>query len=521
MHNGPVTCGQGNTCKANLVDPIRVLIATSEVAPLAKTGGLADVCGALPAALKKEGVESIVMMPAYRCALKSGLPMEPTGIRFDIPIAGKVSSGELIRSELPDGTTIYLVRQDDYFDRPELYREDDCDYPDNCERFVFFCRAVLESLSLIDFQADLIHCNDWPTGLIPAYLRLEYGHAEGYRDLASIMTIHNMAYQGVFWHWDMLLTGLDWKHFNYQELEFWGNINLLKAGLVFADALTTVSPKYAEEIQCEPLGCGLEGLLQDRADDLSGIINGVDYGVWNPQIDPFLPVRFDLSNWQSGKPKCKAELQRELGLPIEPNVPLIGLVGRLADQKGWDLVAEVMQQWLPSESAQWAILGSGDACYQDLLSQLASDWPQKVGCKLAFSNELAHRIEAGCDMFLMPSQFEPCGLNQLYSLKYGSVPVVRATGGLADTIMDTTPETLAAGSANGFSFQQYESNSVESTLRRACEVYSDQPEQWGQIVETGMAQDWSWETSAEKYAALYRETVSRARTKQNATRPLA
>jgi starch synthase len=502
------------------VDSIRVLIATSEVAPFAKTGGLADVCGALPAALKREGVEPIVMMPAYRSALKSGLPMEPTGVKFDIPIAGKVASGELIRSELPDGTTVYLVRQDDYFDRPELYRENDDDYPDNCERFVFFCRAVLESLRLLEFQADLIHCNDWPTGLIPAFLRLEYEQAQGYQDLASIMTIHNMAYQGVFWHWDMLLTGLDWKHFNYHELEFWGNINLLKAGLVFADALTTVSPKYAEEIQCEPFGCGLEGLLQARSDDLSGIINGVDYDVWNPKIDSFLPAQFDQSNWRSGKAKCKAKLQNELGLPVDPAVPLIGLVGRLADQKGWDLVADVMQQWLPSESAQWAILGSGDASYHELLSQLASDWPQKVGCKLAFSNELAHRIEAGCDMFLMPSQFEPCGLNQLYSLKYGSVPVVRATGGLADTIMNVTPETLEAGSANGFSFQQYVTSSLEQTLRCACEVYTERPEQWGQIVETGMAQDWSWDSSARKYADLYRQTIRRVRSKNKASRPL-
>lgn len=451
------------------------------------------------------------MLPAYRSALKSGLPMEPTDIRFDIPIAGKVSTGQLIRSQLPDGTPVFLVRQDDYFDRPDIYRDGDHDYPDNCERFVFFCRAVLESLRMLGEPIDLIHCNDWPTGLIPAYLKLEYSRARGYEDVASIMTIHNMAYQGVFWHWDMLLTGLDWKHFTWQEMEFWGRINLLKTGLVFADALTTVSPKYAEEIQSEPLGCGLEGVLRGRSEDLNGIINGVDYGVWNPEVDPHLPQQFTVDDWKAGKAACKAALQKELGLPVRPDTPLVGLVGRLADQKGWDLVASAMQQWLPSEDVQWAILGTGDAVYHRLLEQLANDWPAKVGCQLSFSNELAHRIEAGCDMFLMPSRFEPCGLNQLYSLKYGSVPVVRATGGLADTITDAQEANVADGSANGFAFESYDAEALESTLRRACEMYRDAPETWGQIVETGMRQDWSWGSSARSYAELYRRTIERVR----------
>lgn len=501
------------------VNPTRVLIASSEVAPFAKTGGLADVCGALPAALKKENVEAVVMMPAYRAALKSGLPMEPTDIRFDIPIAGKVSSGQLIRSQLPDGSPVYLVRQDEYFDRPDIYRDGDHDYPDNCERYIFFCRAVMESLRMIDTPIDVIHCNDWPTGLIPAYLNIEYSHARGYEDIATIMTIHNMAYQGVFWHWDMALTGLDWKHYNWRELEFWGQINLLKTGLVFADALTTVSPRYAEEIQHEPFGCGLEGVLGDRRADLTGIINGVDYSVWNPEIDQHLPQTYGVKNWHEGKGACKAALQEALGLPVRDDVPVIGLVGRLADQKGWDLVASVMQQWLPAEDAQWAILGTGDAVYHRLLEQLASDWPAKVGCQLGFSNEMAHRIEAGCDMFLMPSRFEPCGLNQLYSLKYGSAPVVRATGGLADTIVDASEETLQDGTANGFSFEAYETNALEQTLRRACEMYRFAPDRWAKIVETGMNQDWSWGNSARNYAELYRRTHEHVRQTRGAEHP--
>ena len=421
-----------------------------------------------------------------------------------MPIGTKIVRGQLLESRLPDSdVTVYFVQQNGYFDREQLYQENGIDYKDNCERFIFFSRAVLDVIRQLDFGVDILHCNDWQTGLIPAYLDIEYSHASGYDHIASIMTIHNMAYQGRFWHWDMLLTGLDWKYFNWQQMEFYGDLNLLKTGLSFSDAITTVSRQYAEEIQQPPLGCGMEGLLQQRGENLSGIINGVSYDDWNPATDKYLSTNFDTKTWQTGKPKCKAALQELLGLPTQPDVPLIGLVGRLADQKGWDLIVEVMQRWAPHEDAQWAILGTGDPRYHESLSHLAQSFPQRVGLSLDFSNELAHQIEAGADMFLMPSRYEPCGLNQLYSLKYGTVPVVRATGGLADTITDSTPETLEAGTANGFSFINYDADSLAQTLGRACETYRNEQPVWNQLVTTGMNQDWSWQRSAEQYIDLY------------------
>jgi len=404
---------------------------------------------------------------------------------------------------------VILVEQDDYFDRDQLYQEDGEDYKDNCERFVFYCRAVMELIRLLELPVDVIHCNDWQTGLLPAFLRIEYQHAREYEDIVTVMTIHNMAYQGQFWHWDMLLTGLDWKYFNWRQMEFWGNLNLLKTGLIFADAVTTVSPRYAEEIQSQPMGCGLEGVLQQRSLDMTGIINGVDYSIWNPATDPHLAANFDVSNWQTGKAACKAALQRELGLAEAPNTPLLGFVGRLADQKGLDLLADVMRKWAGDLDVQWAILGTGDPRYHKLLSDLAAQYPGKIGLSLAFSDALAHRIEAGVDMFMMPSRFEPCGLNQLYSLKYGSLPVVRSTGGLADTVCDATADAVAAAQANGFSFDEYEPQALEQTLARAVAMYRNQPNTWQQVVETAMRQDWSWEASAAKYADLYASLVTR------------
>jgi starch synthase len=341
--------------------------------------------------------------------------------------------------------------------------------------------------------------------LIPAIQRIEYQHARGYENIGTLMTIHNMAYQGQFWHWDMLLTGLDWKYFNWRQMEFWGNLNLLKTGLIFADAISTVSPRYAQEIQTAPLGCGLEGVLQQRREFLFGIINGVDYSDWNPETDPHLAANYTVENWQEGKAACKQALQRALGLPEEPQTPVIGLVGRLASQKGWDLVTEVMKRWINSEAVQWVILGTGDAVFQETLEALANERRDRVAVQLEFSNPLAHQIEAGSDIFLMPSRYEPCGLNQLYSLKYGTVPVVRETGGLADTIRDASDENLSNGTANGFSFEPYDADVLETALRRACDIYRSRHDTWKTIVEVGMRQDWSWEASAQRYVEVYEQ----------------
>jgi starch synthase len=489
---------------------LNILLASSEVVPFAKTGGLADVCGALPVELARLGHHTTVMLPAFRSARLSTQPIETTNVKFDVPIGSKIVRGQLLKSTLPDSDVpVYLVEQDDYYDRPDLYRQKGEDYRDNCERFVFFSRAVLEAIRLLQLDVDIVHCNDWQTGLIPAVLKIDYGHTPGYDHISSLMTIHNLAYQGQFWHWDMLLTGIDWKYFNWRQMEFYGGLNLLKTGLVFADAINTVSPTYAREIQSAPLGCGLEGVLLQRSDVLTGIVNGVNYEMWNPATDPCIAAQYDDLSWQTGKAFCKAALQREFNLPEEARTPVIGLVGRLADQKGWDLVAEVMRRWVREQNVQWVILGTGEPHYHQLLSNLASEYPYRIGLRLEFSDALAHRIEAGADMFLMPSLYEPCGLNQLYSLKYGTVPVVRATGGLVDTITDATDQNLADSVANGFSFERYDPLELERTLLRALSLYHTRREDWAHLVETGMRQDWSWANSARRYAELYASMIAR------------
>jgi starch synthase len=356
----------------------------------------------------------------------------------------------------------------------------------------------------------VIHSNDWQTGLIPAYLKIEYRQNPRYQNIASLFTIHNLAYQGQFWHWDMLLTGLDWKYFNWHQMEFHGHLNLLKTGLVFADSISTVSPRYAQEIQSSPLGCGLEGVLQYRREVLSGILNGIDPVEWDPANDLNLPVQFNAENYRINKPLCKASLQHELGLPQEPGTPLIGMVGRLSEQKGLDLATEVMQRWVQNNDAQWVVLGTGQPKYQKILEALAVRFPQKVAVRMEFSNPLAHRIVAGTDIFLMPSRYEPCGLSQLYSLRYGTVPLVRATGGLADTIVGFDDQTAAAGQANGFSFHEYSSLALSETLRQACDAYR-RPDVWSRIIDTGMKQDWSWTHSAKDYVNLYKTTMARAK----------
>ena len=489
---------------------MNILMVASEAIPFAKTGGLADVVGSLPGELARLGHRVTVMIPAYRHAQESGQPLEQTGIQLDIPIGNKIVSGSLLRSQLPDSNvTVYLVEQDEYYNRNELYRQDGADYRDNCERFVFFCRAVMESVRLLDLSPQIIHANDWQTGMIPALLDIEYRDAPGYGDIASIFTIHNMAYQGQFWHWDMMLTGLDWKYFNFHQMEFYGKLNLLKTGVVFANAVTTVSPTYSNEIQHSDLGCGLQDTLLQRSATVSGIINGVDYSVWNPQVDTKIAANYNADDWKEGKATCKRALQQEFDLPQRDDIPVIGIVGRLVDQKGFDLIARVMQQWVNHMDVQWAILGTGEPAYHDLLQRLQDEHPEKAGVKLTFSDELAHKIEAGADMFLMPSRYEPCGLNQLYSLKYGTVPVVHRTGGLADTISHPNGENLANRSANGFVFENYEAGALESVLSDACEMYRNDKAAWEQLVTTGMRQDWSWKTSAKEYERLYAETLQR------------
>ena len=485
---------------------MQIILASSEVVPFAKTGGLADVSGALPVELEKLGHEVILFMPAYRQALECGQEWRDTDLKFDLPVGAKLQSGSLLESRLPDSNVkVYLVRQPDFFERDGLYGQDGEDYGDNCARFVFFCRAILESIRLLGLKPDLIHANDWQTGLIPAYLKTEFASLPVYEDISTLFTIHNLAYQGNFWHWDMLLTGMDWKHFNWREMEFHGNLNLLKTGLVFADKISTVSPTYAQEIQAADQGCGLEGVLQDRSADLVGILNGIDTTIWNPTSDSHITANFDAEQWQAGKAECKRHLQERLGLTQDPKLPLIGVVGRLASQKGWSLILPILKNWLENRDVQWAILGTGDRDYHAVLEALNCSYPDKIAAKLEFSNELAHQIEAGADMFLMPSEYEPCGLNQMYSMAYGTVPIVRSTGGLADTVADCNVENCANGSANGFKFEEFSSSALEKCMERAVDRYLEDSKTWGRLVRRGMTTDWSWTQSAKRYESLYKK----------------
>lgn len=489
---------------------MKILLASSEVVPLAKTGGLADVCGALPLALAELGHQVAVILPEYRQTRHAGQTIESLGVEFTVSLGSKAVTGAFDHAWLPGGQVpVYLVRQDGYYDREELYRQDGGDYPDNCERFVFFSRAVMEAIRLLKLDVDVVHANDWQTGLVPAYLKLERHDEPRIARIGALFTVHNMAYQGAFWHWDMLLTGLDWKYFNWHQMESYGMLNLLKTGMVFADSISTVSPRYAQEIQTPHFGRGLEGLLQHRRNVLSGILNGIDETVWNPAIDSHLAAKYTVENYAEGKRACKAALQRELGLVEKPDAPVVGIIGRFDDQKGFDLVAGIIPGWADRTDMQWAILGRGEPKYHALFKELANRYPGKVGLRLDFSNPLSHQIEAGADIFLMPSRYEPCGLNQMYSLKYGTVPVVRETGGLADTITDAIAQNLAAGTANGFSFREDNSLALSETLQRAFDAYH-RPDVWARLITTGMRQDWSWTRSAREYTRLYEVTIDRA-----------
>ncbi|MGI9515433.1 MAG: glycogen synthase GlgA [Pirellulaceae bacterium] len=483
---------------------MKILVVSSEVVPFAKTGGLADVCGALPVALQRAGHEVVVFMPGYRVARDAGLPIEETDVQLEVPVGEQMVSGRLMKSHLPNSdVVVYLAGQNDYFDRPGLYQNEGQDYPDNCSRFVFFCRFVLESLAQLGWRPDLVHCNDWHTGLIPAYLRTLYAEHELWRDTPTLMTIHNLAYQGSYPADRMPLTGLDWEYFNWRQMEFHEHLNLLKTGIVFADAVSTVSPRYAMEIQTAEQGHGLDAVLRSRRNDLTGVLNGIDIDVWNPKTDPHLATNYDAETWLECKPACKADLQQRLGMTVNADAPLIGVIGRMTAQKGWELIIEVMQRWLGHIGAQWVVLGTGDAGFQDSLRQLKERFPDQLGLELGFSDPLAHQIEAGADLFLMPSRFEPCGLNQQYSMRYGTVPVVHETGGLADTVVNLSEATLQSRTANGFSFDHYDAGALDQSLMRGVNTMIHDKLIWRQMIETGMRQDWSWSASASRYVQLY------------------
>ncbi len=491
------------------MNALHVATVASEMVPLAKTGGLGDVCGSLPVALERCGCRCTAFLPAYRSVMRSGLRIDPTPHTFTIAIGDRHVACRLLRTQLPHSNVdVYLIDQPQYYDRDGLYHDRHGEYRDNCERFSFFGRAVIQAIEQLSLDIDIVHCHDWQAGLVPAYVETKYGGFRWMDRVRSVMTIHNLAYQGRFWHVDMPLTGLDWKYFNYHQMESYGELNLMKTGISFADTVTTVSPTYAREITTPEFGCGLEASLRARGDHLVGIVNGVDYTQWDPQTDHHLTANYSVEDWQSGKAKCKHDLQHELGLQVEPGMPLVGIVSRMAAQKGWDLIIPLLEHWVVSRDVQWAILGTGDPAYEEQLRRLADMAPRRLALRLEFSEQMAHRIEAASDMFLMPSRYEPCGLNQLYSLKYGSVPVVHTTGGLADTVRDASAANLHNRTANGFRFDDYSLVGLERAVNKAVDVYLHNQPQWNQIVESGMRDDWSWEQSAKHYMDIYERTIN-------------
>jgi starch synthase len=492
---------------------LRLLYIASEAAGFAKTGGLADVAGSLPRALAEQGIDCALMLPCYRSA-RQGLSQSDAGPEIRVPVGRELVNGRIRHTKLPDSNVrVYLIEHPGYFERDDppsgrgiyqLTRSDGSkeDYEDNCQRFVFFARAAIEALAALNFWPDIIHANDWQTGLVPVFLREAYGQKPPYDHIRTLFSIHNIAYQGLFPASAWPLTGLDWRLFNAGQLEYYGQLSFLKAGIVFSDWLTTVSPTYAREIQTPQLGYGLDGVLRERSARLIGIVNGVDVRVWDPAIDEHIPCRYDAQSFVVGKARCKAVLQERCGLPSSPPAPLAGMVARLVRQKGIDLLIETLPA-IVQRGIQLIVLGQGEPQFERALLDLARRFPQQVAVTIDFDEALAHQIEAAADIFLMPSQYEPSGLNQLYSLKYGTVPVVHAVGGLVDTIVDCTDESLAAGKATGFVFKDFTPQDLLVALDHALSLYRSRPSSWRQLVLTGMLQDWSWQRSALSYHELY------------------
>lgn len=478
---------------------LKILFAASEVTPFAKTGGLADVAGSLPAALARLGHQVITVMPYYRSVGEASFNLKLYDKSLSAPFKGYHLDARIHTAGLGRNTQAYFIERDEFFDRSGLYGTPSGDYFDNPERFIFFSRSAIELTKLIGFQPDIIHCHDWQTSLIPVYLKSLYADDPVFQSTKSVFTIHNLAYQGIFPAEMMKVSELPLELFAMKGLEYYGKMNFMKGGIVFSDVITTVSEKYALEIQTPEYGYGLEGVLRERRAQVHGILNGVDYKAWDPKTDPHIAANFDSHNL-SGKKACKQDLAKIYGLKETSGAPVIGIVSRLAGQKGFDILEEAMDELLKLD-LHLVLLGTGDAKYEKQFDALGKKHAGRLGVKIAFDNVLAHKIEAGSDMFLMPSKYEPCGLNQMYSLKYGTIPIVRATGGLDDTIQKFDART---GEGNGFKFTDYSSSALLGEVKRARELYDDSAN-WLKLIKNAMQMDFSWKRSALKYDGIYRQ----------------
>jgi len=481
---------------------MRILVVSSEVAPLAKTGGLADMTGSLSAALSRQGHEVVIAVPYYQQIRALGLTTFPVLEDIMADFGGRSVKASVLKSVLPKtDVTVYLVDCPEFFDRPGLYQEDGNDYGDNLERFALFCQAILATLKREYWQPHVIHCNDWQTALIPIYLRTWYREDPFYNPIKVLYTIHNLAYQGIFPKEKLLELHLPWYLYHIDGIEFYERISLMKGGIVCSDRISTVSPRYAAEIRTKELGCGLEGVLNKRKKVLVGILNGMDYSVWSPDQDGCIAATYSARDL-SGKVRCKAALQKENGLVIDPSMPVLGMISRLDEQKGLDILAEVFPE-LMARKVQVVLLGTGQPKYHKTFGEFARKYEGKAGIHLTFDNDMAHRIEAGADLFLMPSHYEPCGHNQMYSLRYGTIPVVRATGGLADTVTEYSPET---GEGNGFVFINHKGNEFLAAIEKGLAMFQKK-ETWDSLMKKAMKMDFSWNVSARSYGQLYEEMV--------------
>ncbi len=485
---------------------MKILLASSEIHPYSKSGGLADMVGALGKTLANLGHEVGIVTPLY-IGIRERFP-EIQPLRFDIRIELGTHwiEGKVWYLQGPSGERLYFIENSHYFNRSDYYTERGSDYPDNDARFIFFSKAVVFLAKNLPWQADIVHCHDWQTGLVPLFIRNSAKQGDWQNSPSTVLTIHNLAYQGVFPATSYALTNLPQDHFRFEEVEFYGQMNCLKAGIVFADLLTTVSPSYADEITTQEFGCALDPVIRIRKNDLHGILNGVDYTEWNTTQNTALHSPYNSENLE-GKVANKQFLQQELGLPIRPEIPLLGNVGRLAEQKGIVICLAALETILVSD-IQFVILGNGQPEFETAFLNLASRFPTKVAVRIGYNQGLAHRIEAGADFFLMPSRFEPCGLNQMYSLRYGTIPIVRATGGLNDTIIDSSEDEHRA---NGIKFHDYSAQKMTEAIQKALIIYSDFP-RLSSYRKNGMVADFSWNHTASEYVRAYQKAKESART---------
>lgn len=489
-------------------NPLKILLVASEAVPFCKTGGLADVVGALAKELSRLGHEVRLAIPRYADIDSRRFRLLPILPEMKVNYGGQTFTGSVFRCPYP-GTDlpVYFVDEPNFFDRPGIYGPGRGDYPDNNIRFAFFNMATLWALKGLDWRPDVIHANDWQTGLIPALLQHhpEVASDPFYQGIRTVFSIHNLAYQGNFDKWTIPNIGLPWSVFTPDGMEFYNQASFLKSGVVFSDALVAVSPTYAKEIQSEEFGAGLAGTLSGRADSLYGILNGIDTEEWNPEGDKEIAEPFSGARMQ-GKAACKAHLQRRAGLPEKPRVPLVAMVSRLIAGKGFDLITEALPELLALD-AQYVVLGNGEPAYEQALVEAAKAHPDRLYIQVGYDISLSHQMIAGADLFLMPSRYEPCGLTQMYSMRYGTVPIVRLTGGLSDSVVDASPASVRDGSATGFQFAPYTAEALVDTVRRAVSVYTQDPAAWARLVQNAMAQNHSWAKSAGEYVELYRGLI--------------